>query len=248
MASLAADLKTEREKRNTSLAQIAADTRISLHYLESLEEGRFGDLPGGMYNRAFLKAYCETLDLNNLQEIMQRYEDEISPSSDRPVKSKVHIPQQSRSFSISPIVIWGFMLLISAAGLFFSRNWITAVFSPYFSHTSPATVRYETVQQPVKKPAAPPAATVDPSVASSIPPPETAAPAATPPALATSAPSSAPLVNNTAAESKSDVSPEPAPAASGAESLSLEISATERCWVSVDRDGSPAFRKTMEPG
>ena len=92
MGSLAADLKTEREKRNTSLAQIAADTRINLHYLESLEEGRYGDLPGGMYNRAFLRAYCESLNLNQ-PEIMQRYEVEVAAPMDKLPKPRVHIPQ-----------------------------------------------------------------------------------------------------------------------------------------------------------
>ena len=94
MGSIASDLKLERQKRNISLAQIAADTRISLHFLESLEEGRYSELPGGMYNRAFLRAYCERLNLNQ-QDILNRYEAEISPPMDRVLKSKVHINQEN---------------------------------------------------------------------------------------------------------------------------------------------------------
>ena len=135
MGSLAADLKTEREKRNISLAQIAADTRISLHYLESLEEGRYSDLPGGMYNRAFLRAYCESLNLNQ-QEIMQRYEGEIGSPTEKLPKSRVHIPQKTSSLRPNPVLIWSLALLISAIGIFFSRHWIADVFSPYFSHTT----------------------------------------------------------------------------------------------------------------
>ncbi len=30
--------------------------------------------------------------------------------------------------------------------------------------------------------------------------------------------------------------------------LQLEIEATEKCWISVDRDGSPAVRKLLEAG
>ena len=51
MESVVSYLKSAREKQNVSLAQMAADIKISRHYLESLEEGRFKDLPGGMYNR-----------------------------------------------------------------------------------------------------------------------------------------------------------------------------------------------------
>ena len=121
MGSLAADLKTEREKRNTSLAQIAADTRISLHYLESLEEGRYGDLPGGMYNRAFLRAYCESLSLNQ-PEIMQRYEVEVAAPMDKLPKPRVHIPQTSSSLRLNPVLIWSLrcfyrQLASSSAGI-----------------------------------------------------------------------------------------------------------------------------------
>jgi cytoskeleton protein RodZ len=251
MGTFATELKSEREKRKISLAHIAAETRISLHHLESLEEGRFGDLPGGMYNRAFLKAYCETLNLNNLPEIMQRYEDELSPASDRTLKSKVHIPQKSGSFRISPLLIWGLMLLISAAGLFFSRRWITAIFSPYFSHTPVSTARYETVKLPATPPATSTTATPGTEPAAPIPaPPESAmSDRALPAAQGPSLPSEPPV---TASPSQSSTglnaatSPPATPIAP--RSLRLEISATAQSWVSVDRDGSPAFRKTMEPG
>ena len=41
--------------------------------------------------------------------------------------------------------------------------------------------------------------------------------------------------------------PPPATVASS-QMLRLEIDATAACWVSVDKDGSPVFRKTMQPG
>ena len=227
------ELKAEREKRQIALSQIAAETRISLRHLQSLEEGRFGDLPGGMYNRAFLKAYCEFLDLD-LQDILKRYEAEASPVSEKPSKSKLHIPSQDRSLRISPLVVWGIMLLISAAGLFFSRKWITAIFSPYFSHTQVAGVPYE--------PARPPQAV--PATASSPPPavaePEGAAPDSS---LAADAPAS------TAVARPDDVAGDPG-ATPGAEfpAMRLEITATDQCWVSVDQDGNPSLRKVMTAG
>ena len=64
MNSLASELKAARERRNVVLSQIAEETRIGLRHLESLEEGRYSDLPGGIYNRAFIKAYCEFLNLD----------------------------------------------------------------------------------------------------------------------------------------------------------------------------------------
>jgi cytoskeleton protein RodZ len=233
MGTFASDLKSEREKRKVSLSQIAAETRISLRHLQSLEEGRYKDLPGGMYNRAFLKAYCDFLSLDS-REMIQRFEAEISPVSDKPPKSKSRLPPQSRSFRISPVLIWALMLLISATGLFFSRRWITAMFSPYFSHTPPSSSRYESVQQPAPRP---------PQTVPAAPAPvQTGLPQELEPSEVSATPAS------TQPEGGSDISPTQPATVTETSALRLEINATEECWVSVNRDGSSAVRKVMEPG
>jgi cytoskeleton protein RodZ len=244
MGSVASELKSEREKRKISLAQIAADTRISLRYLESLEEGRYGDLPGGMYNRAFLRAYCESLNLNQ-QEIMQRYESEISPLLDRALKSKTLLSQKNAPPRLSPVVIWSLMLLVSATGIFFSRTWIANVFSPYFSHRPEPSIPHELARQPAAMP------TTASTNVNPPPPPiqttllenTTGAPvaAAEPkPMEPTSAFAQAPVIPTNQEINASE------PAAPSA--LRLEIIATENCWISVDRDGHRAVRKILAPG
>jgi cytoskeleton protein RodZ len=150
MGSLGADLKSERENRKITLAQIAADTRISLHHLQSLEDGRYNDLPGGIYNRVFLRAYCDYIGLDH-KAILQRYETEIVPPSERFSRPKASPSQQNTAIRPTPILIWSLMLLLSAAVLLFGRKWIAAVFSPYFTKTPPISFQ--------KKPAAKPTLT-----------------------------------------------------------------------------------------
>jgi cytoskeleton protein RodZ len=241
MGSLAADLKTEREKRNISLAQVAADTRISLHYLESLEEGRYSELPGGMYNRAFLRAYCDSLNLNQ-QEIMQRFDGEITSSADKLPKSKVHIPQHSSSLRPNPILIWSLAMLISAVGIFYSRHWIAAVFSPYFSNRPAASQP----QEPEQKPAATPSADKISPVVTQTAEPSTG-PAntvsATAQALPVAEPSMPAQPQNALTAVASDSTPPPLQS-----SLQLEIGVTEQCWISVEQDGIRSFRKLMNSG
>ena len=242
MGSLAADLKTEREKRNTSLAQIAADTRISLHYLESLEEGRYGDLPGGMYNRAFLRAYCESLNLNQ-PEIMQRYEVEVAAPMDKLPKPRVHIPQTSSSLKLNPVLIWSLALLLSAIGIFFSRNWIAAVFSPYFSRRPAASLPHELEQKPAPPPSVQPASPEATQEAEPSAAPVTAFPEPSPQNPGTPQTESAPLsiIAQTAAGPDSAAPPLKS-------SLQLEIAVTQQCWISVEQDGTRSFRKLMNPG
>lgn len=241
MGSLPADLKTEREKRNISLAQIAADTRISLHYLESLEEGRYSELPGGMYNRAFLRAYCESLNLNQ-QEIMQRYEGETVSPTEKLQKSKVHIPQKTSSLRPNPILIWSLALLISAIGIFISRHWIADVFSPYFSHAPSASLPHELEQ---KTAAAPSVERALPGVTQAAEPallPANTVPETSPPLPATeqTTPAQPPVAQ---AAATPDLTP---PLLQS--SLQLEVGVSEQCWVSVEQDGSRSFKKLMGPG
>lgn len=56
MGSFGESLKRERELRDISLREIADATKISVRYLEALEQNRFGVLPGGVFNKGFIRA------------------------------------------------------------------------------------------------------------------------------------------------------------------------------------------------
>jgi cytoskeleton protein RodZ len=241
MESVASELKSRREKQNISLAQIAEDTRISLRHLESLEEGRYADLPGGIYTRAFLRAYCEKLNIDQ-KEILGRYEDEISSLADKFPQSKVHIPPQSQAQRPNPVLIWSTILLILAAVIFINRNWFAAVFSPSF-HTRAPNIRFEAPKQPA---ISPPSSVVQPSPQPlEQPPPPSALPSTseTPAQLPT-----APLKNpdQTAANPagrKLDTA-----LSAVKQPLQLELFGIEKCWISILRDNIPALRKEIGPG
>lgn len=232
MVSVAAELKSEREKRNISLAQIAEDTHISLRHLESLEEGRYADMPGGIYNRAFLRAYCERLNLDQ-RDFLRRYEQEMAPLTDKLPKSKVHIPPENASPKINPIIIWSIIILIFAIGLWGGRKWFSAVLSPYFSRAPKKSAQVEQQKYQVF----PPAPVIqhdsgekEPSVLSPTPldPSKTQIPAGEIPA------SNAPAAVS--------------PAATKPAAMRLELVGTDKCWVSINRDGIFALRKVLEPG
>jgi cytoskeleton protein RodZ len=146
METLGSQLRATREKCKITLQQAAADTHISMRYLQILEEGRFAELPGGMYNRAFLRSYCDYLHLD-VQEMLRKYEAESLPPKEKVIKPRTPLPQRS-SRRIHSLVAWSVMLMFSVTGLYFSRHWISEVFSPYFSRPVPATL----VQNPVPEP------------------------------------------------------------------------------------------------
>ena len=55
------DLISIRQSRGVTLEQIAAATKISLRYLQAIEEGRLAVLPGGVYTTNYLRQYAEAI-------------------------------------------------------------------------------------------------------------------------------------------------------------------------------------------
>ncbi len=64
MGSFGDNLRRERELRGVSLREIADNTKISVHFLEALEQDRVDVLPGGLFTRAFVKQYAAFVGLD----------------------------------------------------------------------------------------------------------------------------------------------------------------------------------------
>lgn len=52
-------LRTAREERGIPLREISDQTRIQVRYLEAIETNDYKRLPGGIFNRSFVKAYAK---------------------------------------------------------------------------------------------------------------------------------------------------------------------------------------------
>ncbi|MBZ5495891.1 MAG: DUF4115 domain-containing protein [Acidobacteriia bacterium] len=218
-ALLGADLKAVRVGKDITLKQVSLDTRISLRHIQNLEEGRYNDLPGGMYNRAFLRTYCAYLGLEPA-EFLDRYEKESAPQSEKIIKAKARSQTMpAQSFRVPPVMIWSVMLLASIVGLYFSRGWISAVFSPYFSH-APAT------RLPASQPAPPPNAPKPAETASPVPPTPTAATQAVP----------------------TEPVQAPGAAAPPPGIMRLKFEVVQECWMSLSSDGTRVLSRTLQPG
>jgi transcriptional regulator with XRE-family HTH domain len=64
MASFGETLRRERELRGVSLREIADATKISVRFLQALEQDRLDVLPGGVFRRSFVKQYAKHLGLD----------------------------------------------------------------------------------------------------------------------------------------------------------------------------------------
>lgn len=72
MSELGDILRDAREKRHLTLADIAEATRIKVSYLEALENGDYGALPGPAYITGFLRNYAVQVGLHP-DDVVQEY-------------------------------------------------------------------------------------------------------------------------------------------------------------------------------
>ena len=68
-ASLGARLRQAREARNLSLRELSDQTRIARRYLEAIEADDYKELPGGIFNRSFIKAYARAVGFNEAEAV-----------------------------------------------------------------------------------------------------------------------------------------------------------------------------------
>jgi cytoskeletal protein RodZ len=72
MISIGEELKREREFREISLREISDATKINIRMLEAIEKDNFSALPGGIFNRNFIRAYATFIGLDP-EVIIKKY-------------------------------------------------------------------------------------------------------------------------------------------------------------------------------
>jgi len=70
--SVGSFLRSEREHRRMSIAEVSRVTRIPAASLASIERDRFDELPGEVFVRGFLKAYAQAVGVIPA-EVLARY-------------------------------------------------------------------------------------------------------------------------------------------------------------------------------
>lgn len=81
-AAFGALLRSTRERRRVTLAQIADDTKIQARHLAALERGDVRSWPGGMYRRAMMRAYAESVGLDSglaLEQFERLFDEDAAP-------------------------------------------------------------------------------------------------------------------------------------------------------------------------
>lgn len=112
--SFGAWLRHQREARSVSLREIADSSKISMRYLDALEQDRFDVLPAPVFARGFLREYARVVGLNP-DEVVNLYLVALEETKGSSARVETPRPQRTKS-GPSPI---GYGLLLALAVLLF---------------------------------------------------------------------------------------------------------------------------------
>jgi cytoskeleton protein RodZ len=130
--SLGQQLRRAREARGVSLRDVSEQTRITMRHLEAIEADEYKHLPGGIFNKSFIKSYARhvrfdeqrALDLY-ARTLRERGEDSSDEVPTSPQRSRVYMGDTSRSplvtFALSGVILLALALIVYA-GLHYYRR------------------------------------------------------------------------------------------------------------------------------
>jgi transcriptional regulator with XRE-family HTH domain len=113
-------LRSERLRRGWTLKQVTAETKISTHLLEALEEDRFDRLPYGLLTRNFVRQYAHVLGLDEAAALasLKQQLDALAPPPPEPRRKSIikipHLPPLRFRLKLEQELAFG--LRLAAAG------------------------------------------------------------------------------------------------------------------------------------
>lgn len=127
-ASFGEQLRVAREARGITLREISEQTRISTRYLEAIESDDYKRLPGGIFNKSFIKAYAKYIGFDE-KEALEAYartarEQGTSPDDvvSTPYQPRVYTDGNSRSPLVT-LLLTILILAILSLGVYAAMHW-----------------------------------------------------------------------------------------------------------------------------
>lgn len=238
MTALGQKLRDTRLKQGKELSLIASELRIGSRYLQAIETGQWDQLPGGFFNRSFIRQYAEYLGLQPSD-----YEVELStvhgaqPNVDLDAIAAAYDPKSLRTkertlISVEPLRTHRSRLWDSRTGL------TVAALVVLVAGGAGLSLMWDRISSPEEsrqKNFANAKAPVAPSPVASVTPANSPTSEQTSQPVAAEQPTLVPAAETVAQ-------------AIIAGTMTLNIEATERTWIEVTADGKRIFVGTLQPG
>jgi cytoskeletal protein RodZ len=231
-------LRREREMRGVSLEEISAATKISIRFLQAIENEEVSKLPGGIFTRSFVRTYARYLGLDEervLTDCQLASQQEPQVDVRRITANRARPNGAAVRNRIVGLLMAGVLLAGGYALFHHSRQIMEQQRSAPMGippSTAPGTNPPTSAALPESNPSGTATSTLPGTGAATAP--------GTPQGGPPSPGAKANLANPSA-------SSEAARAAAPPTGLVLQVAATERAWVAVDADGKTVLQKVLNP-
>ena len=238
-------LREARERAGVSLRDIATTTKISMPTLEALERNDVSRLPGGIFLRAFVRAYAKEVNLDaedTVRRFVARFPDaaveDTNTATYQPAPERHVMDEDRPAGRVWRVVGWSLplVLVIVYFGFGGRLSWVRDQLRPSVPRVEPQA------EQAPPAPSTPVLTT--PAV---LPPQEPGASAATTPAAG---PPSSTVATAGETQPPVDAPRQSETIASEATEgrFTMMLTPRARCWVTVRSNGKIVFAGTMNPG
>lgn len=130
--SLGQQLRRAREALGVSLRDVSEQTRITMRHLEAIEADEYKHLPGGIFNKSFIKSYARAVHFDEqlalelyARTARERGEGSTDEVLTSPQRSRIYIGDTARSplitYALSAVIV-GILILLVYAGLHYYRR------------------------------------------------------------------------------------------------------------------------------
>lgn len=130
--TLGQKLRQVREERGISIGEVSEQTRISPHYIESIENDDYKTLPGGIFNKGFIKSYARYVGFDE-QEALGDYSRLMASQSEGAISDepKTYRPEvltddNYSSSRLPTLILAGVILALMTVGVLYLLNYLTA--------------------------------------------------------------------------------------------------------------------------
>jgi cytoskeleton protein RodZ len=257
MAGFGEYLRREREMRGVSLEEISTATKISIRFLQAIENEELSKLPGGIFTRSFVRTYARYLGLDEERVLADcQLAGQQKPEVDiRRITANRARPNGAASRTRIIALLVAGVLLASGYALFrYSRRIMEQ------QSSTPMVIPPSTTAGGTNPPTITSPGTNPPPSAAPVQPSTPAQPENNPSLSATSAPPTAgaatapgtleggpPSRGAKANPPNQSATSEATSAVAAHTDLVLQVAATERAWVAVDADGKTVLQKVLNP-
>ncbi len=250
MGSFGEKLKREREMRAITLEEIAEATKIGTRSLRALEEEHFDQLPGGIFNKGFVRAYAKFLGIDEEQavadymtangEVGNSTSTQLAALADQVEQQRLAKEAAQSSSGNTGMMLAVIVAIVVLCGIGFGgyKAWR---FKQHQDMNAAAAGRVKQVPSPVTL-GQPTASAPTSTEANAVPANSTATPASAGGSTPSGAAQTTPVTTPTA--------PKEAPTTTAVSQefpINVTLKAVKSSWIQVNSDGKNVYQQILGP-